>query len=153
MSIDINGCNVLFDREGRRQSIGHVEDEAEVSQAVAVVRPAVERVNATPDPCPICLPYCSILRARTTQPNAKEQGARRRKIEVLRWNTQETPKKRWRRIFFFFFNKKIRNQWNKGQRRVWGMCKGKKEKKKRLANKHRQQKQPELKCEKRSSIN
>ena len=152
MSIDINGCNVLFDREGRRQGIGHVEDEAEVSQAVAVVRPAVERVNATPDPCPICLPYCSILRARTRQPNAKEQGARRRKIEVLRWNTQETPKKKWRRIFFFF-NKKIRNQWNKGGFEECAREKQKNKKKKRLANKHRQQKQPELKCEKRSSIN
>ncbi len=74
MSIDINGCNVLFDRESRRQSIGHVEDEAEVAQTVAVVWAAVERVYATSDPCPISLPYCSILWTGTTQPDAKVIG-------------------------------------------------------------------------------
>jgi hypothetical protein len=36
VSIDINGGNVLFDRLSRWQGIGHVEDEAEVAQAVAV---------------------------------------------------------------------------------------------------------------------
>ena len=36
VSIDINGGYVLFDSQSRRQGIGHVEDETEVAQAVAV---------------------------------------------------------------------------------------------------------------------
>lgn len=65
VSIHINDANVLLNRFCRWQSIRYIEDEAVVSKTVAVERPAVERVNATPYPPSVCFAQDSIIWART----------------------------------------------------------------------------------------